>query len=87
MRAFTRLGAAIVLSALSLVSFFVLLLPNTVSTRLQKIALGTTKLDEYVPGIWKWAAGDNAPNIEDSRRLVVYARTCFYSSILVVIIN
>ncbi|RDW82210.1 hypothetical protein BP6252_03322 [Coleophoma cylindrospora] len=72
MRATTRLGAVVLLSSLSLVSFFILLLPNTVSTRLQKIALGTNKLDGYVPGIWKWASGDVSSDAEGGRRLVVF---------------
>lgn len=74
MRAISRLGVSVFLSCLSLVSI-ILLLPNSrVSTRLQKITLGTS-LDNYVPDIWKWASGvDNNDDyvVEDGIRLVVF---------------
>ena len=47
-----RLGASIVLTLLSLVSIFLLLPTSRVSTRLQKIALGTT-----IDGsLWSWSS-------------------------------
>lgn len=47
-----RLGASIVLTLLSLVSIVLLLPASRVSTRLQKIALGTTLDDQ----MWSWSS-------------------------------
>jgi hypothetical protein len=68
-----RLGASVLLTLLSLVSIC-LLLPSKVSTRLQRITLGTT-IDNYAD-LWKWGSEsrleDEDGNGGDGIRLVVF---------------
>ena len=70
MRAVTRVGASICLSVFSLVSIILLLPSSQVSTRLQKIALGTT-LDK-IPTLWNWGAETDDETGAEGVRLVVF---------------
>ena len=70
MRAHTRLGSAIVLTCLSLISIILLLPNSTFSTHLQKITLGYT-IDEYA-GLWGWGIGDDFSPASGGIRLVVF---------------
>jgi hypothetical protein len=66
-----RLGASIVLTLLSLVSIILLLPTSRVSTRLQKIALGTT-LDG---SLWSWSSNYEEKEEDvggDGTRLVIF---------------
>ncbi|TAQ90059.1 hypothetical protein B7494_g1599 [Chlorociboria aeruginascens] len=68
MRAFTRIGASSFFCFLSLLIIVILLPKNHVSTKFQKIALGTT-IDGYT-NFWDWASGK--PRIEGNVGLVVF---------------
>jgi len=66
-----RLGASIVLTLLSIISIIVLLPPSRVSTRLQKIALGTT-IDT---SLWSWSSSNEELEEDlggDGTRLVIF---------------
>lgn len=70
MRATTRVGASICLSVFSLVSIILLLPSSQVSTRLQKIALGTT-LDDF-PTLWNWGSASDDESESEGIRLVIF---------------
>jgi hypothetical protein len=66
-----RLGASIVLTLLSLASIILLLPTSRVSTRLQKIALGTT-IDA---SLWRWSSSYDEGEEDlggDGTRLVIF---------------
>ncbi len=66
-----RLGASIVLTLLSLVSIVLLLPTSRVSTRLQKIALGTTLDDQ----MWSWSSSYDEGEVDlggEGTRLVIF---------------
>jgi hypothetical protein len=64
-----RLGASILLTVLSLVSIILLLPTSRVSTRLQKIALGST-IDS---SLWEWGSEEGEEDLGgDGIRLVIF---------------
>jgi len=63
-----RLGASIVLTLLSIISIILLVPPSRVSTRLQKIALGTT-IDT---SLWTWSSSNEEDLGGDGTRLVIF---------------
>ncbi|KAB8288195.1 hypothetical protein EYC80_010200 [Monilinia laxa] len=70
MRAFTRLGALVFATVLSLMTILTILPQSRYTEHIRKIEIGGTSINDVTGGLWDWASGDDGE--EGGVRLVVF---------------